>query len=40
MINESILYKNKIHKLNALHESLGNDIADNAFAGWMKMQTK
>ena len=40
MINESSLTKGEIRKLNALRKSLGNKIADNAFAKWMKTQTK
>jgi hypothetical protein len=40
MINENTLNKGQIRKLNALRKSLGNEIADNAFAKWMKTQTK
>ena len=40
VINENTLTKGQIRKLNALRKSLGNEIADNAFAKWMKTQTK
>jgi hypothetical protein len=40
MINEEALNKGQTRKLNALRKSLGNEIADNAFAKWMKTQTK
>jgi len=40
MINEATLNKGQIRKLNALRKSLGNEIADNAFAKWMRTQTK
>ena len=36
----STLTKGQTRKLNALRKSLGNEIADDAFAKWMKMQTK
>ena len=36
----STLTKGQTRKLNALRQSLGNEIADAAFAKWMKMQTK
>ena len=36
----STLTKGQTRKLNALRKSLGNEIADAAFAKWMKMQTK
>ena len=36
----STLNKGQTRKLNALRKSLGNEIADNAFAKWMKTQTK
>ncbi len=36
----STLTKGQTRKLNALRKSLGNDIADAAFAKWMKTQTK
>jgi hypothetical protein len=39
-INENTLTKGQTRKLNALRKSLGNEIADNAFAKWMKTQTK
>ena len=40
MINEDSLNKGQFRKLNALRKSLGNEIADNAFAKWIKTQTK
>jgi len=36
----STLTKGQTRKLNALRKSLGNDIADAAFAKWTKTQTK
>ena len=36
----STLTKGQTRKLNALRKSLGNEIADDAFAKWMKMQIK
>ena len=36
----SNLTKGQTRKLNALRKSLGNEIADHAFAKWMKTQTK
>ena len=36
----STLTKGQTRKLNALRNSLGNEIADNAFAKWMRTQTK
>ena len=36
----STLTKGQTRKLNALRKSLGNDIADHAFAKWMTTQTK
>ena len=36
----STLTKGQTRKLNALRKSLGNEIADDAFAKWMKTQTK
>ena len=38
--NENTLTKGQTRKLNALRKSLGNEIEDNAFAKWMKTQTK
>ena len=38
--NENTLTKAQTRKLNALRKSLGNEIEDNAFAKWMKTQTK
>ena len=35
MINETILSKGKLRKLNALRKSLGPAIADEAFAKWL-----
>ena len=39
-IDLSTLTKGQTRKLNALRNSLGNEIADDAFAKWMKTQTK
>jgi hypothetical protein len=39
-IDQSNLNKGQIRKLNALRKSLGDEIADNAFAKWMKTRTK
>ncbi len=39
-IDLSTLTKGQTRKLNALRKSLGNEIADNAFAKWMRTQTK
>jgi len=39
-INQSILTKGQIRKLNALRKSVGNDIADVAFGKWIKTQSK
>ena len=39
-IDQSTLTKGQIRKLNALRNSVGDDIADVAFAKWMKTQTK
>ena len=39
-INENTLTKGQTRKINALRKSLGNEIADNAFAKWMKTQSK
>ena len=36
----STLTKGQTRKLNALRKSLGNEIADDAFAKWMESQTK
>ena len=36
----STLTKGQTRKLNALRKSLGNEIADQAFAKWMKTQIK
>ena len=37
-INEKTLTKGQLRKLNALRKSLGDKIADKAFAQWMKEQ--
>ena len=37
-VNESDLTKGELRKLNALRKSLGDDIAERAFAEWMKDQ--
>jgi hypothetical protein len=39
-IDQSILTKGQVRKLNALRKSVGEDIADNAFSKWMKTQSK
>ena len=39
-IDLSTLTKGQTRKLKALRNSLGNEIADNAFAKWMRTQTK
>ena len=37
-INEGELNKGQLRKLNALRKSLGEDIADKAFAQWLKFR--
>ena len=39
-IDQSTLTKGQFRKLNALRKSVGDDIAEDAFAKWMKSQTK
>ena len=39
-IDQSTLNKGQIRKLYALRKSVGDDIADDAFAKWMNIQTK
>ena len=39
-IDQSTLTKGQIRKLNALRNSVGNDIAEDAFGKWMKTQSK
>ena len=39
-IDQSTLTKGQIRKLNALRKSIGDDIAEDAFAKWMKTQSK
>jgi hypothetical protein len=39
-INESNLTKGQVRKLNALRKSVGDDIAEDAFSKWMKIQTQ
>ena len=39
-IDQSTLTKGQVRKLNALCKSVGNDIAENAFGKWMKIQSK
>ncbi len=39
-IDQSTLTKGQVRKLNALRKSVGDDIADVAFAKWMKTQPK
>ena len=38
--DESSLNKGQLRKLNALRKSLGNDIANKAFAEWYAKQTQ
>ena len=38
MIDEAGLTKGQLRKLNALRNSLGNNIADEAFSKWLKSQ--
>lgn len=39
-IDQSALTKGQIRKLNALRKSVGDDIAENAFSKWIKIQSK
>ena len=39
-IDQSTLTKGQVRKLNALRKSVGDDIAEDAFAKWMKTQPK
>jgi len=39
-IDQSTLTKGQIRKLNALRKSVGDDIAEEAFGKWMKVQSK
>ena len=39
-IDESNLTKGQIRKLNALRKSVGDNIAEDAFSKWMKIQTQ
>ena len=39
-IDHSALTKGQVRKLNALRKSVGDDIAEDAFAKWMTAQTK
>ena len=39
-IDQSLLTKGQIRKLNALRKSVGDRIAEDAFGKWMKTQTK
>ena len=39
-INEAALTKGELRKLNALRKSLGNQIADRAFAQWFGQKTR
>ena len=39
-IDQSTLTKGQVRKLNALRKSVGDDIAEDAFAKWIKTQTK
>ena len=38
MTDDQMLTKGQVRKLNALRKSLGNKIADQAFASWLKEQ--
>ena len=38
-IDQSTLTKGQVRKLNALRKSVGNNIAENAFGKWMKIQS-
>ena len=40
MIDESALSKGRLRKLNALRKSLGQAIADEAFAKWLSQATE
>jgi hypothetical protein len=39
-IDHSTLTKGQVRKLNALRKSVGDDIAEDAFAKWMKSQSQ
>jgi len=39
-IDETILTKGQIRKLNALRKSVGDDIAEEAFSKWLKADSK
>ena len=39
-IDQSTLTKGQVRKLNALRKSVGDDIAEDAFAKWMTAQSK
>ena len=39
MIDEAVLTKGQVRKLNALRKSLGRSIADEAFAKWLTQAT-
>ena len=39
-IDHSTLTKGQVRKLNALRKSVGDDIAEDAFSKWMKIQTR
>jgi len=39
-IDESNLTKGQVRKFNALRKSVGDDIAEDAFSKWMKIQTQ
>ena len=39
-IDQSTLTKGQVRKLTALRKSVGDDIAEDAFAKWMKSQSK
>ena len=39
-IDYNTLTKGQVRKLNALRKSVGDDIAEDAFAKWMTVQTQ
>lgn len=39
-VNETELTKGQIRKLNALRKSIGDDLAEDAFSKWLKVQAK
>ena len=39
LIDESVLTKGQLRKLNALRKSVGDDIAERAFSEWLSLQS-